>query len=242
MIEKIREITSMKNINKMILKQAFIDTIPVMMGYLVLGAGFGMILTTKGYSIIWSIAMGIVIYAGSMQYIAITLITSGASLLTTIITTFMVNARHIFYGISMIDQYKDAGKWKPYIIFALTDETYSLLCNHKIKGQPNEYVYYFVVSALNHIYWIVGCGLGSSLAMVLTIDTTGIDFTLTALFITIFVEQWLQTNQHIHAIVGIISTASCLFFFGPERFLIPSMILITLILLGLKGKESGVVE
>lgn len=225
----------MKKIDKRIWKQAFLDTIPVMMGYLVLGAGFGMILTTKGYSIIWSIAMGIFIYAGSMQYIAITLMTGGASLLTTALTTFMVNARHIFYGISMIDQYKDAGKWKPYMIFALTDETYSLVCNNKMKGQPKEHEYYLVVSMLDHFYWIVGCGLGSTLAMLLTVDTTGVDFALTALFVTIFVEQWLETKQHIYGIIGVLSTASCLFIFGSENFLIPSMIIITIILLRMRG-------
>lgn len=221
----------MKNTKGYVVKEAFIDTIPVMMGYLVLGAGFGMILTTKGYPIIWSLLMAIFIYAGSMQYIAVTLLTGGASLLTTAFTTVMVNARHIFYGISMIDQYKNLGKWKPYVIFALTDETYSLVCHSKQKGKPDENKYYLLVSIMNHMYWIIGCVLGSSLAMVLSIDTKGIDFALTSLFVTIFVEQWLQTKEHDYAIIGVVATSLCLLIFGSSHFLILSMIGITAILL-----------
>ena len=127
------------------IKKAFIATIPVMTGYLVLGMGFGIVLHSKGLGFIWAIAMSGFIYAGSMQYAAINLITGGASILTTALTTLMVNARHLFYGISMIDKYKGMGKIKPYLIFALTDETYSLVCSDEsTKGVENKKLYYLL--------------------------------------------------------------------------------------------------
>ena len=132
---------------KKILKQSFISTVPVMTGYLVLGFGFGIILKANGYGILLAFAMSLLIYAGSMQYVAIGLLTGGASLITTAITTLMVNARHLFYGISMLDKYRNTGKIKPYLIFALTDETYSLVCSDNTDMTENEQKkYYFFVS------------------------------------------------------------------------------------------------
>ncbi|MGN1100378.1 MAG: AzlC family ABC transporter permease, partial [Christensenellales bacterium] len=143
-------------------KQAFISTIPVMTGYLVLGFGFGIILKANGYETILAPIMSILIYAGSMQYVAVGLLASGASLITVALTTFLVNARHLFYGISMLDKYKNTGKRKPYLIFALTDETYSLLCNDNPNVPEKEKNnYYFLVSLFNHIYWIVGSLMGA---------------------------------------------------------------------------------
>lgn len=211
-------------------RQAFRDTIPIFTGYLALGMGFGIILSTKGYSFIWAFVMAICIFAGSMQYIAIGLLTSGASLVSVAVTTFLVNARHIFYGISMLEKYKSAGKKAPYLIFALTDETYSLVCRQSLNSHPYKYQYYFTVSLLNHIYWILGCSVGSLVGSVIEFDVAGIDFTLTALFVTIFVEQWLSTDNHIPALVGLCSSLFCLLLFGQEIFLIPSMLMITLVL------------
>lgn len=119
--------------DKRLLKKAFVDTVPVMTGYVVLGMGFGIILKTKGFGVLWALGMSIIIYAGSMQFVAIDLMTGGASLAVTALTTLMVNARHLFYGISMVDRYKGAGKKKPYMIYALTDETYSLVCGEDSK-------------------------------------------------------------------------------------------------------------
>lgn len=125
-------------------KKAFLASIPVMAGYIVLGIGFGIILKTKGYGVIWAVLMSLFVYAGSMQYVLVNLLTSGASLITTTLTTLMVNARHLFYGISMIDRYKGAGRKKPYLMFALTDETYSLVCSEEsVKGVEDRYKYYF---------------------------------------------------------------------------------------------------
>ena len=221
------------------IKKAFIATIPVMTGYLVLGMGFGIVLHSKGLGFIWAIAMSGFIYAGSMQYAAINLITGGASILTTALTTLMVNARHLFYGISMIDKYKGMGKIKPYLIFALTDETYSLVCSDEsTKGVENKKLYYLLVSLFNQIYWVAGSAVGGLLGEVIPFNTEGIDFALTALFVTIFVEQWLSTEDHKPALTGLSAAAVCLLIFGPGNFLIPTMILITAALLLRRRKEE----
>jgi 4-azaleucine resistance transporter AzlC len=181
--------------------------------------------------------MGTFIYAGSMQFVGVGLIDGGASIITTIITTFMVNARHLFYSISMIDKYKGSGKYKPYMIFALTDETYSLLCDGKTPEGEDPNLYRFLVSFFNHIYWISGCVLGSLLGSVLPFSTAGIEFSMTALFIASFTEQWLSNKDHIPAITGLFSTLICLLAFGKEKFLIPSMLLITFVLTLLRKRE-----
>lgn len=215
---------------KSAVKSAFLDTVPVLAGYVFLGFGFGILMNQNGYGLLWSAAMSLFIYAGSMQYMAVSLLTGGASLLTTALTTFVVNARHLFYGISMIDAYKGAGKKKPYLIFALTDETYSLVSQNQAPDGISRQGYCFLVSLFDHIYWVSGTLLGSLAGSLLPINFEGIDFVLTALFVTIFVEQWLSTKHHFPAVVGVMSTALCLIFFGSDIFLIPSMVLIALIL------------
>lgn len=213
-------------------------SIPVMAGYVVLGTGFGILMDKAGYGVIWSFAMSMLIFAGSMQYVGIGLLTGGASIITTIITTIMVNARHLFYSISMIDRYKDAGRYKPYLIFALTDETYSILSNDNEKGiEPGELNRYrFFLSLFNQTYWVTGSVLGSLIGQVIPFSTEGIEFSMTALFIASFTEQWLTSDDHIPAVTGIAGTLVCLLIFGPENFLIPAMLLITLILTALRGR------
>ena len=219
-----------------IVRKAFLKSLPVMAGYIVLGTGFGILLRNAGYGLAWSAAMAITIYAGSMQFVGVGLLAGGAGILATALTTLMVNARHLFYSISMFDRYKNAGKYKPYLIFALTDETYSLLCDGEVPDPENADLYRFLVSLFNHLYWITGCVLGSLLEAVLPFSTVGIEFSMTALFIASFTEQWLRTREHLPAVTGLLSTLLCLLLFGPERFLIPAMLLITLVLTVLKGR------
>ena len=222
----------MRAVSKDTVKKAFTATIPVMTGYLVLAIGFGILLKTKGYGVGWSIAMSGFIYAGSMQYLAIDLLCGGAGLLTTAVTTLMVNARHLFYGISMVERYQNTGKKKPYLIFALTDETYSLVCSEEsVKGIKEPKEYYFLVSLFNQSYWVLGSIIGSLLGNIIPFNVEGIDFALTALFVTIFVEQWLTAKSHVPALIGVISSVVCLVIFGADSFLIPAMIFIVALLI-----------
>ena len=202
------------------LKKAFLATIPVMAGYIVLGIGFGMLLQTRGYGVLWAFAMSFFIFAGSMQYVAIDLLTGGVSLLTTALTTVAVNARHLFYGISMVDKYKEqSGVVKRHFLFwTLTDETYSLVCSEEPERSGNPSTYYFYVSIFDYSYWVLGSVIGSLLGEVLPFSTEGIDFSLTALFLTVFVEQWLTTKNHLAAIVGVVSSVLCLLLFGSDRW------------------------
>lgn len=213
-----------------VIKTAFLKSLPVMAGYVVLGIGFGILLKKAGYGLFWAFLMSFTIYAGSMQYVAVSLLTSGASLISVALTTLMVNARHLFYGVSMIGKYKDAGAKKPYLIFALTDETYSLLCGEEQSEGLDFHWYSFFVSLFDQCYWVLGSVLGSILGTLITFDTAGIDFSMTALFVTVFVEQWLTAKNHLPAIAGLACSIVCLLFFGAENFLIPTMIAITVVL------------
>ena len=209
---------------------AFRDTVPVMTGYLFLGIGFGIVMYQNGYGAGWSFFMALFMYAGSAQYLTADLLVSGASLISTAVSIGLLNARHLFYGISMLDTYKHTGPKKAYLIFALTDETYSLVTQNQPPEGISRLSYCFLVSLFDHIYWLVGCTLGGLLATGLPIDLEGVDFVLTALFVTIFVEQWLSSRNHTSAIIGVVSTVLCLVIFGKDIFLIPSMVLIALLL------------
>lgn len=208
-------------------KTAFKDSIPVMAGYIVLGAAFGVLLADKGYNFIWAFVMSLTVYAGSMQFVTVNLLTGGASLISSAIMTLLVNARHIIYGISMIEKYRDTGKAKPYLIFSLTDETYALVCRGNPKN-TNAKKYYLYISALNQCYWIAGSIVGALIGSAITFNTAGIDFAMTALFTVIFVDQLLHAKNIIPAIIGIVCSVMCLIIFKAQNFLIPSMLIITL--------------
>ena len=199
---------------KKVFKPALAATLPVMAGYLILGFGFGIIIKANGYSTVLAAAMSIFIYAGSMQYVAIGLMTGGASLITTALTTLMVNIRHLFYGVSMLEKYQNTGKAKPYLIFALTDETYSLVCGELPGLAPEDRTNYeLLVSLLNHLYWIVGSIAGAVAGSLIRFNSQGIDFALTALFLTVFTDQWLTAKKHGPALIGLgASVASLLIF------------------------------
>ncbi|MBR6085916.1 MAG: AzlC family ABC transporter permease [Spirochaetales bacterium] len=222
--------------NRKTAKQALVKTIPVMAGYLVLGIGFGILLRDAGYGVLWALAMSLLIFAGSMQYVGVGLLAGGASMITAIITTIMVNARHLFYSISMIGKYKDAGRYKPYLVFALTDETYSLLCDGKTPEGQDANLYRFLVSLFNQSYWVTGSVLGNLLGAILPFSTQGIEFSMTALFIASFTEQWMVGKNHIPALTGLLCTLLSLLIFGPKQFLIPAMLLITVLLTFFRGK------
>lgn len=211
---------------KKTIKTNFVRTIPVMTGYLVLGFGFGIVFASKGYNALWALFMSVFVFAGSMQFVAVDLIATGAGMITVAITTLMVNARHIFYGLSMIDRYKNAGKVRPYLMFGLSDETYSLICGNEDLTSADM----FCITLMDQLYWIIGSVLGGLVGTLVPWDFTGVDFALTALFVSIVVDQWLKTKDHIPALIGIFSAVVCLLIFGASNFLIPTMILIAVLL------------
>ncbi len=216
---------------------AFLATLPVLAGYLVLGMGFGMIMRSRGFGLLWAAGMSIFVYAGSMQYVAIDLITGGASLVAMALTTLMVNARHLFYGISMVEPYKHT-RFRPFLIFTLTDETYSLVADRAtVEATENPQGYCLFVSLFNYLYWIAGSVLGALLGGVLPFSTEGIDFALTALFLTVFVEQWLSERRHTPALIGLFASLAARLLLGPDNFLILAMALILVLLLFLGQRE-----
>ncbi len=215
-------------------KKAFVATLPVFAGYIALGFGFGVLLSTQGFGAIWALFMSITMFGGSMQYAAVDILADGVSLLSAAITTLIINARHLFYGISLVDKYKGTGLKKIYLMHTLTDETYSLVCADELTiGVENKHFYYFLVSFLDHCYWIMGCTLGAVFGTNVTFNSEGIDFVLTALFLTIFVEQWLSSKDHTPAIIGVLSAVVCTAIFH-ENMLIPTMIVILLSLTALR--------
>ena len=218
-------------LNKKALKTVFMDTVPVLTGYLFLGMGFGILLAEQtGKGIGWALGMSVFMLAGSGQYLCVSLMAKGASLLSAAVAMFLVNARHIFYGISLLDTYKGVGKKKPYMIFGLTDETYSLVTQNEPPQGMSRPTYCFLVTLLDHMYWILGCVLGNVAGHLVPISFEGVEFVLTALFVTMFVDQWLSQKNHLPALIGAGSTVVALLIFGKEIFLIPSMVLIAVLL------------
>lgn len=212
------------------LRLAFIHTIPVLLGYAFLGGAFGILLESKGYHFGWALLMSLFIYAGSIQFVAVGLLASGVSFWIAVLMTLMVNARHLFYGLAMLDKYKDMGKKRPYMIFSLTDETFSLLCSAEVPDGVDKNRFYFFVSLLDHLYWVAGSVVGGLIGSVLPFNTKGIDFAMTALFVVIFIDQWKSASDHIPAVVGVCCSLLCLILFGADNFILPSMIAILLLL------------
>lgn len=212
------------------LKAAFPVTIPVMMGYLFIGVAFGMLMASKGLALGWSALMSIFVYAGSMQFVATNFFAGSVNWLTIIFITFMVNIRHVFYGISMLTKFNDMGRKKPYLIFSLTDETFSLLCSAKAPEGVDSNWFLFFIALLDQIYWVAGSVLGGLIGSLIPFNTKGIDFAMTALFVVIFVEQWQSCRRHIPAVTGVIASVLCLLAFGVSNFILPSMILMVLVL------------
>jgi 4-azaleucine resistance transporter AzlC len=213
--------------NQEIVKKAFVKTLPVLAGYVVLGTGFGILLRNAGYGVLWAFAMSAFIYAGSMQYVGVSLLAGGASVLTTILTTIMVNARHLFYGVSMLQKYKGLGWVRPFAIFAMTDETFSVACANDPPEGVEPKLFYFWISLLDLCYWTSGTLLGGLAGSILPFDTTGLDFSMTALFVVLLLEQLLKgKTQCISGLMGLGCTALSLLVFGAEDLVLPAMVLI----------------
>ncbi len=224
--------------NRRAAKAAFPVTLPVMAGYLVLGLGFGVLMSARGFHPGYALLMSVFIYAGSMQYVAVELLSGGATLLAAALMTLLINARHLFYGVSMLKPYRGAGANKPYLIFSLTDETYSLLCRGDAPEGVDRHRYYLFVSLFNQCYWVAGTLLGSLAGELLPFDFRGIEFSMTALFLVIFTDQWLTRRARRPAVIGVVCSVISLLLFGPEGFILPAMGMILLCLAALKKPLS----
>ena len=206
--------------NFKILKEAFKESIPVMMGYLVLGFAFGALLVSKDYPIYYALIMSFFIYAGSMQFVTISLLTAKSSLLNAFIMTLVVNARHIVYCLSMLNRFEKMKVLKPYMIFSLTDETFSLLIK---DDQQNKYVSFFI-SLFDQCYWIIGSLIGATISNIITFDSRGLEFSMTALFIVIVIDQIKNSQNHLATKIGFIVSIVSLLIFGSDNFVIVSLI------------------
>lgn len=206
-------------------------TLPVLAGYLVLGVAFGLLLNSIGLGVFWAAAMSILVYAGSAQFLAVSLIGASASLPQVALLTFLLNFRHFFYGLSMVSRYQGVGKRKLYLAFALSDETYAILAGALPPAQVDPADYYFAVSLLDQCYWVAGSLIGATVGQLITFDTTGVDFAMTALFAVLAVEQWKSARRHAPALFGVCCGVVCLLIFGPDLFLIPALAAIVALLL-----------
>lgn len=211
-------------------RKAFPYTIPVLTGYLFIGIAFGVMYAEKGYSFLWAILMSLLVYAGSGQYLAVNFFVPGFSFIQVIFLTFMVNVRHIFYGISLLEKFNKMGKKRWYMIFGLTDETYSLLCTTNVPEGVEEDKFLFAISIMNQSYWVLGSAIGAIAGTVLPINSEGIDFAMTALFVVIFVEQWMDRKNRIPELIGVAVAIVVLTIFGASSFVLPAMLAIVALL------------
>ena len=230
-------------------KKAFPYTIPVLTGYIFIGVAFGVMFAEKGYSFLWAALMSILVYAGSGQYLAVNFFVPGISIFQVVFMTLMVNIRHVFYGISLLERFNGMGKKKWYMIFSLTDETYSLLCTTKIPEGIDEGKFLFAIASLDQVYWVAGSIIGAVAGSVLPFNSEGIDFAMTALFVVIMVEQWMEKQNRPSVVIGLVCGLVCRLVFGADNFILPTMICVMVILLSCKkifdkmipedGKEGG---
>ncbi|HWQ47459.1 MAG TPA: AzlC family ABC transporter permease [Methanosarcina sp.] len=219
-------------LNKDIFTTAFKTTIPVLLGYIPLGMAFGFLLDGAGYHWIYAFIMSLFVYAGSGQFLAVALLSAGAGLTEFAIATLLLNFRHAFYGLSLLEKFSGVGRVKPYLIFALTDETYALLTTTDVPKGSSKSRFYFYIAVLDHFYWIAGSVLGAALGSVLDLNLEGMSFVLTALFVVLTIEQYFSSETRFPFIAAVGAGALSLTLFSPDNMLLASIVLGTLILIG----------
>lgn len=207
-------------------RAAFPYTIPVMTGYLFLGISYGIYMKVSGFSFLYPMFMAITIFGGSLEFLAVSLLMSTFAPLQTFLMALVIQARHLFYGLAMLEKYKNTGLKKLYLIFALTDETFSVNCSTPVPEGMDKGKFYFAVSLLYQCYWVSGATIGGILGSFIPFNTEGLDFVMTAMFVVIFIEQWLKEKRHYTAFIGVLSSVLCLLLFGADSFIIPSMVCI----------------
>lgn len=205
------------------LKAAFPQTIPIMAGFLFLGITYGIYMNTSGFSFVYPMIMSLVIFGGSLEFVAVQMLLSVFAPLQTLLMSVMIQARHLFYGIAMLDKFKGTGWKKPYLIFGMCDESFSINCSAKIPEGVDKGWFMLWVTALNQLYWFTGATLGGLLGSLITFNTEGLDFVMTAMFTVIFLDQWLKERRHYTALIGVGVSAACLLIFGADSFMVPTM-------------------
>ena len=205
-------------------KAAFPHTIPIMTGFLFLGMTYGIYMNVSGFSFLYPMFMSMTIFAGSMEFVTVNMLLGVFHPLEALTMTLMINARHLFYGISMLDKYKGTGLKKLYLIFGMCDESFSINYTVDIPKDVDKGWFMTWVTLLNHFYWVLGATLGGIFGLFIHFNTEGIEFVMTALFVVIFLEQWLKEKNHVNAIVGLVISILCLILFGRDDFIIPSML------------------
>ena len=208
------------------LRAAFPYTIPIFAGFWFLGLTYGIYMNVSGFSFLYPMFMSLTIFAGSVEFVTVNLLLGAFNPLQALFLTLMINARHLFYGLSMLDKYRGLGWKKAYLIFGMCDESFSINCTAPIPEGVDRGWFYFFVTLLNHFYWFSGSTLGGVFGGLIHFDTQGLDFVMTAMFVVIFLEQWLKDKSHVSALVGLGASAACLALFGPDDFIIPSMLAI----------------
>ncbi len=234
--------TSKKNKIIQILVTVVPHTIPVLVALLFLGTTYGILMASKGYGPLWSVLMSAIAFCGSMQFVAITLLTAPFAPIAAFFMALMVNARHLFYGISMLEKYRGIKRSKPFLIYTLCDENFSINYSAKIPEGMSKDLFYTVVSLLNYSYWIIGSLIGGLIGNMITFNTKGLDFALTALFVVIFIDQWRDTKNRVSGMIGIICSILGIVLFGTKQFIVPTMIIILILLTLLRKKLEGVHE
>ena len=226
-------------------KEALPYTLSICAGFLFLGLAYGIYMNSMGFSFVYPMIMRVTIFAGSMEFVAASLMLTAFDPLNALVLSLMVNARHLFYGISMIDKFRGVGKKKYYLIFGMCDETFSINCTAQLPEDVDRGWFMFYVTLLNQIYWFAGATLGGLLGGLIPFSTEGIEFVLVALFVVIFLDQWIKSKKHTPALIGLAASVACLVIFGATQFILPAMALILVVLTLLRkplsaGKEDAV--
>lgn len=213
------------------IKRAFPYTIPVLTGYMFIGLAFGVMFAGMGYNVLWAVLMSVVVYAGSGQYLAVNFFVPGFSILQAVFLTIMVNIRHVFYGLSLVERYNKFDRKRWYLIFGMTDETYSLICTTNVPEDVDEEKFLLSITLLDHLYWVIGTIIGSLAATAIPFNSEGIEFAMTALFIVMFVELWCHRTNRLPELIGLSAAFVCLLIFGANNFVLPTMLLIIAVIL-----------
>lgn len=215
-----------KGIKRRALAAAFPHTLPILTGFAFLGMAYGINMSVSGFSFLYPMLMAITIYGGSLEFVCVSMLLSSFSPVAAFLMALLIQARHLFYGLAMLDKYRDLGWKRFYLIFGLTDETFSINCSMDVPEDVDRGWFYFFVTLLNQLYWVSAATLGGLLGSLITFDTMGLDFVMTAMFVVIFLEQWLKEKQHLSSLIGVGASVLCLMIFGKDSFLVPAMVVI----------------